>query len=112
MPVRLDASSAPPSHYGLALLEAFCVLALVGGIAFFALRFLQRRGLLALPSRRLELEARLPIDLKNSLVIVQVEGRRLLLALADGSPARLVAELEAAREAQPSPAHAEPFEAP
>lgn len=98
MSVWLDASLAPSSHYGLALLEAFCVLAVVGALAWFSLRFLQRRGLFALPAHKLELEARLPIDLKNSLVIVQVEGRRLLLSLADGSPARLVAELAARHE--------------
>lgn len=66
------------------------VLALVGGIAWL----LKRGVLLKRASGALGLESALSLGDRRSLVIVTVEGRRLLLGLAPNSVA-LVTELTA-----------------
>jgi len=80
------------------------VLALVGGLAWLA-----RRGTLASlrrGPRAITVETAVPLGERRSLVIVSVEGRRILLGLAPGSismvtelgPApRFDAQLDAAR---------------
>jgi flagellar protein FliO/FliZ len=69
------------------------VLLLVGGLAW-----LLRRGTLVLPGRRrgqpLAVETAMPLGERRSLVIVTVEGRRLLLGLTPAS-VTLVTELAA-----------------
>ncbi len=84
--------------FGLA--QALCALGLLG-----ALVWLVRRtgfGVLAPHKNRLlVIEERLPLDLRSGLVIVQAEGRRLLLATSDHGPARLLLELGPARQEAP-----------
>jgi hypothetical protein len=45
--------------------------------------------------KAVQIEARLPLDTRSALLVVRVEGRRLLLATHSQAPARLVAELSA-----------------
>lgn len=65
------------------------VLALIGGAAW-----LLRRGVVARRTGKgLAVESALPLGERRSLVVVMVEGRRLLLGLAPNN-VTLVAELE------------------
>jgi flagellar biosynthetic protein FliO len=77
-----------------ALFATGAVLGLIGVIAW-----LVRRGALVLPGRRgrspLAVETALPLGERRSLVIVTVEGRRLLLGLTPASVS-LVTELAVA----------------
>lgn len=73
-------------------LQALSALLLLAALAWTA-----KRGLLfgkvAAKSATMQVEERIALDLKNALVIVRVGERRLLLAVADAQPARLVCEL-------------------
>ena len=106
MGALLAAENATLGAEILAVLQAFALLALVGLCAFTVRRVLksarERSGV------RLAVEERLSLDLRNALVIVRVDERRLLLATSDRGPARLVTELTASlREpAAPSPSEA------
>jgi flagellar biogenesis protein FliO len=76
--------------FGLA--QALCALALLGALVWLV----RRTGFHVLVPRKnrlLQVEERLPLDLRNGLVIVRAEGRRLLLAVSDHGPARLLLEL-------------------
>lgn len=76
------------------LLATVLVLALVGVLAWLA-----RRGTLTWPGRRgtnaVTIETAVPVGERRSLVIVSVEGRRLLLGMTP-STISLVTELSAA----------------
>lgn len=81
------------------VLQALSALLIVGALTWSLRRWL------ALGKRRstgstLSVEARLPLHPRGSLVIVQAERRRFLLATHEHGPARLIAEL------QDAPAHA------
>jgi len=98
MSALLDVGTPTLGAEIFATAQALAALLLVGALAWVAFRVLPRRrttGALG----AIEVEARLPIDLRNALVIVRVEERRLLLATSDHGPARLVTELS--REATP-----------
>ncbi|MET0285156.1 MAG: flagellar biosynthetic protein FliO [Polyangiales bacterium] len=76
--------------FGLA--QAICALLLLGALVWLV----RRTGfgvLVPRKNRLLEVEERLPLDLRNGLVIARVEGRRILLAVSDHGPARLLLEL-------------------
>ncbi len=103
MGVLLDSAKAGES-YGIALLQAVIALVLVSGLAFVTLRWAKQRGLGLARGKLLKVEERVPLDLRNALVVVQVDGRRLLLATSETGPARLIAELEA-RAPAPEPGH-------
>jgi flagellar biogenesis protein FliO len=75
--------------FGLA--QALCALALIGGLFWLVRR--ARYGSPFVKNRTLEIEERLPIDMRSGLLIVRAEGRRLLLAVSDHGPARLITEL-------------------
>lgn len=79
--------------YVRGLLEAMLALAVVAGLAYAALRFLPRGKLFARSSKRLAVEESLRLDSKSSLLIVQVEGRRLLVATHNQAAATLLTEL-------------------
>lgn len=90
MSVRLESFTG--ELFGLA--QALSALALL-----FAAVWLVRRMRFGSPfgarkNRLLSIEERLPLDLRSGLVIVRAEGRRLLLAVSDQGPARLLVELE------------------
>ena len=80
------------------LLSVLLVLGLVGALAFVA-----RKGGLGRLGKRgpLAIETAVPLGERRSLVIVSVEGRRLLLGLTPASVS-MVAELQAA-PAPPAP---------
>ena len=72
-------------------LAALVVLALVGALAWLARR--GAFGALAQRSRAITVETAVPIGERRSLVIVAVEGRRLLLGMTPGQIS-MVTELE------------------
>jgi flagellar protein FliO/FliZ len=93
MSPALSAASAGPAGIGLgSLLAVSIVLALVGTLAWML-----RRGLLKLPGRRRDqrvtVETAVSLGDRRSLVIVAVEGRRLLLGLTPAQVS-LVTELD------------------
>lgn len=91
MSAPLDAT--PSSLAWLSVLQALLALGALLALAWFGRRALLRGSLLGRRHGQLELEERLGIDLRNALVIVRVEDRRLLLATSDHGPARLITEL-------------------
>lgn len=74
-------------------LQAVAALLLVLAVAWYARRFLLGGGLSSKRGGRMKIEERLGLDLRNALLIVRVDERRLLLSTSDRGPARLVAEL-------------------
>jgi len=76
-----------------ATLQALSALLLVLVVVWYTRRALLGGGLIGKRGERMKLEERLGLDLRNALVIVRVEERRLLLALSDRGPARLITEL-------------------
>jgi flagellar biogenesis protein FliO len=104
-----QAAGALASDYATSLLQVLLVLAVTAALAYGSLRFGAARGLF--PSARgklLQVEESVRIDAKSSLVIVRVEGRRLLLAThAQGAP-QLLVELGASAPEPASQAGREP----
>ncbi|MEY4511855.1 MAG: hypothetical protein RLZZ450_3977 [Pseudomonadota bacterium] len=86
--VDADAGSAVFSA-----LQAVAALLLVLAVVWYARRFLLGGGLVGKRGERMKVEERLGLDLRNALLIVRVDERRLLLATSDHGPARLIAEL-------------------
>ena len=80
-------------------LAVLLVLALVGALAFLA-----RRGALGKLGKRgpITVETAVPLGERRQLVIVAVEGRRLLLGLTPASVS-MVAELQPAAAATAAP---------
>ena len=77
----------------LGLLQALAALSLMFALFWFGRRALLRGNLFARRSERMQIEDRIALDLRNALLIVRVEDRRLLLATGEHGPARLIAEL-------------------
>lgn len=90
MSARLEASTGPAFF---SLLQALAALALMLALVYWLRRLLLSGNLQRRRSERMQLEERLNLDLRNALVVVRVEGRRLLLATGDHGPARLLCEL-------------------
>jgi flagellar biosynthetic protein FliO len=89
---------------GLGLQSLLAVLVVLGLVA--ALAWLLRRGAvgrLGPGSRAIAVETAVPLGERRSLVVVAVEGRRLLLGMTPSHIA-MVAELEAAAPAPVPPA--------
>ncbi len=76
-----------------AVLQALCALALVAALVWFGSRALRSGRFGGRRSEHIRVEERVALDMRNALVIVCVEQRRLLLATSDQAPARLIAEL-------------------
>ena len=90
------------ADYTSSLLSAVLVLVATGGLAYVSLRFGAARGLLGVGRGKLmQIEDRVRLDARSQLVIVQIEGRRLLLSTHTHDAARLLLELSPL----PSPAH-------
>ncbi len=83
------------------------VLALVGVLAWLARR--GSLGALGRKGRIIEIETAVPLGERRSLVIVAIEGRRLLLGLTPGSVS-MVAELGRAPVAAVTPETPSTFE--
>lgn len=100
MGIFLQTGAPPASDYASTLLSAIVSLAIIAGLAYAALRFgparLWKRG----RSKSLCVEDNVALDARSSLVIVRVEGRRLLLATHAQETARLITELAPAAPAE------------
>ncbi len=94
------------------LLQAVVALVVIAALSYWALRLLQKRGFGPLKAGFAQVEGRAALDGQSGLLIVRVEGRRLLLATHPQAPARLLLELDAAPEASrpssPPPGPASP----
>jgi len=93
-----QAAGSLAGDYTSSLLQAVVVLALTAALAYLSLRFGAARGLLGgllggSRGKQLQIEESVRLDARNQLVIVQVEGRRLLLATHAQEAARLLLEL-------------------
>jgi flagellar biogenesis protein FliO len=93
------------ADYGTSLLSALLALAVTAGLSYLLVRFLPASvsssrwfGRFAGRARLLEIEDMLRIDPKSTLMIVRVEGRRLLLASHTGGTPVLITELSAESE--------------
>src|SRR5262245_48228319 len=84
------------TDYGTSLLSALLALAITVGLSYLLLRTLPAQrwlGRFAGRARLLEIEDMLRIDAKSTLLIVRVEGRRLLLASHGSAAPTLITEL-------------------
>ena len=79
--------------YVAGLLQALLALAVVAGLAYLGLRFAPRGGLFSRRGKLLGVEETLRLDARSCLLIVQVEGRRLLVATHSQAGATLLTEL-------------------
>src|ERR1043166_1592753 len=99
------------TDYGTSLLSALIALALTAGLSYLLVRFLPSSrapghwlGRFAGRARLMEIEDMLRIDAKSTLLIVRVEGRRLLLASHGAAAPTLISELAPAQPAVPEDA--------
>lgn len=99
----LTASESLGEAYATGLLEAVVALLLVAGLAYLSLRFAGGRGLFGGRNKQLAIEESLRLDGKSALLVVRVEGRRLLLATHPHAAPTLLTELDAA-QAEPNSA--------
>ena len=84
------------TDYVTSLLSALLALTLIGGVSYLLVRFWPAQrwlGRFAGRARQLEVEDVLRIDPKSSLLIVRVEGRRLLVATHSAASTTLLTEL-------------------
>jgi flagellar biogenesis protein FliO len=109
LPLQQAAHATPASGYFLELLRVLFMLALVCAAAFFALRWLARRGALGSavpgldPSLQVRVLARVALEPRKALYLVQVGERRLLLGTGEAGAPSLLLEL-APDASKPAPA--------
>lgn len=99
MAALLLLQAAPPaSDYLADLLRSLLAVAGVGLIAFFSLRYLQRRGFGAArgAGAAVRVIARVPLEPRKSLYLVRVGTRVLLIGVGDAGAPSLIAELDPA----------------
>jgi flagellar biosynthetic protein FliO len=82
--------------YGAFLLQTLLVLAVVCIVAWVVLRFGVRRLHLGGAHGPLRIVARLPLEARRSLYIVDAAGKLLLIGVSEGGPMAVLAELDAA----------------
>lgn len=87
-----DAAALP--GYGAYLLQTTLALLFVAALAAVVLRALRRRGIGA-GSRALRVVARLHLEPRRALYVIEAAGRYLLVGVGDG-PMTTLAELDAA----------------
>jgi flagellar biogenesis protein FliO len=95
------------TEYGTSLLSALLALAITAGLSYLLVRFRPLSpwlGRFAGRTRLMEIEDMLRIDAKSTLLIVRVEGRRLLLASHSGAAPTLISELGPEQQATPGDA--------
>jgi flagellar biosynthetic protein FliO len=88
----MDGSGSLPG-FGGSLAISLLSLGLVCVIAYVALRFLGRRGV-GRPSGPIKIMARLPLEPRRALYVVETAGRCFLIGVGDG-PMTMLAELGA-----------------
>lgn len=89
-------TDADPGSAAFSALQAFAALLLVAAGVWYARRFLLGSNVTGKRGGRMKIEERLGLDLRNGLLIVRIDERRLLLATSDRGPARLITELSPA----------------
>jgi len=82
--------------YGAFLLQTLLVLAVVCVVAWVVLRFGVRRLHLGGAHGPLRIVARLPLEARRSLYIVDAAGKLLLIGVGEGGPMAVLAELDPA----------------
>jgi flagellar protein FliO/FliZ len=82
--------------YGAFLLQTLLVLAVVCIVAWAVLRFGVRRLHLGGAHGPLRIVARLPLEARRSLYIVDAAGKLLLIGVSEGGPMAVLAELDPA----------------
>lgn len=92
-----NASGEWSGGYGFYLLQTLLALIVVSAIAVLLLRLMRRRG--QAPTRSLRVVARLDLEPRRSLYVVQVAGRLLLIGVGEGAMTCL-AELDPAQAAE------------
>ena len=100
--IASDAAEATAvTGFGASLLRMTLALLAVCALAVFVLRLLRRRS----PAGRSSLRVidRLSLEPRRTLYVVEAAGRYLLVGVGDG-PMTVLAELDAAKLAQPEPA--------
>jgi flagellar biogenesis protein FliO len=107
MGVLLD-TEAGTSQWGMALLEALLALVLVAALAWLVLKFIAARAVVAPKAGKLVIEERVMLDMKSSLLVVRVGGRRLLVSAGEGGPPRLLTELDPEAASPRSPHRSAP----
>jgi flagellar protein FliO/FliZ len=86
-----------PSGYGWLLLRGLLALAAVCLLAYVVLRFLSRRVYgTAAGGGLMRVVARLPLEPRRSLYLVEVAGRYLLVGLGENGAPTTLAEIDAA----------------
>lgn len=86
-----------PSGYGWLLLRALLALAAVCLLAYVVLRFLSRRVYgTAAGGQLMRVVARLPLEPRRTLYLVEVAGRYLLVGLGENGAPTTLAEIDAA----------------
>ncbi len=99
----------PEPSYGTFLLETLLVLAAVCALAWLVLRFGVRRIHSGGGHGPLRVLARLPLEPRRTLYIVDAAGKVFFVGTSEGGPVTLLAELDpAAVEAALAAARAEP----
>jgi flagellar protein FliO/FliZ len=94
-----------PSGYGWLLLRALLALAAVCLLAYVVLRYLGRRVYGAAAGGGLmRIVARLPLEPRRSLYLVEVAGRFLLVGLGENGAPTTLAEIDAAQVKEATPA--------
>ena len=94
MSLLQHATASVASDYTASVVQALVVLALTAALAYLSIRFGAARGLLpGARGKQLQIEERVRLDAKNQLLIVRVEGKRLLLATHAQGAAQLLLEL-------------------
>lgn len=98
------ATASPTSGVFAELLRVLVALAVVSAAAFWGLRWLARRGgfgplaSAAGDAPQLKVLARVPLEPRKALYLVQVGERTLLLGTGEGGPPSLLIELEPEKE--------------
>jgi flagellar biosynthetic protein FliO len=99
----------PEPSYGTFLLQTLIVLAVVCVLAWLVLRFGVRRLYSGGGHGPLRVLARLPLEPRRTLYIVDAAGKTFFVGMSDGGPVTLLAELDpAAVEAALAAAQSEP----
>ena len=99
----------PEPSYGTFLLQTLCVLAVVCVVAWVVLRFGVRRLHVGGGHGPLRVVARLPLEPRRTLYIVDAAGKLYFVGTSEGGPVTLLAELDQASvEAALAAARAEP----
>ncbi len=91
----------------LDVLRVLAALALVSGVAVLVGNFMRRRGLGRSAGRTLRVDERLGVGRGVQLMVVEVEGRRLLLGVSEAKVS-LVTELAEAEEVPAAAEEAKP----